>query len=139
MDVKEAEKIPHDAAGLAKFRLHRHNIQQNIRRISQRNEKRTIMTRKDDAQIKEKFRQRRSSQLLAMAVALMLIVLLAIIQKSPAFFGETDKNTIAGLQVIVIAAFIGFTAVNWRCPACRKYLAGGINSPACGKCGARLR
>ena len=108
-------------------------------KISQENEKRAIMTRKNDAQIREEFRQRRSSQLLSIAVSLLLIVLLTIIFKHPDFFGEIAKDAIFGLQLIVIAAFIGFTAVNWRCPLCRKYLGGNINRPACGKCGARLR
>ena len=97
------------------------------------------MARNDEAHIREEFRQRRRSQLLFIAAALLLIFLLAIMHKRPDFLGETAKDTIVGLELIVIAAFIGFTAVNWRCPACRKYLGGNINRSVCGKCGARLR
>jgi rRNA maturation endonuclease Nob1 len=40
---------------------------------------------------------------------------------------------------VVIIAFIGFSAFNWRCPSCKRYLGADINRHMCKKCGTRLR
>ena len=98
-----------------------------------------MMQHRDNARMRREFRKRQGIQFLSIAVALLLIVLLALVQKRPDLFGEISKKTIAGLQLIVIAAFIGVTLVNWRCPACRKYLGPDINRAQCKKCGFRLR
>jgi Zn finger protein HypA/HybF involved in hydrogenase expression len=65
--------------------------------------------------------------------------LLTVIHKRHDLFGQFSKHTILVLQVLVIAAFTGFSAANWRCPACNKYLGQDINRRMCRKCGARLR
>jgi hypothetical protein len=33
-----------------------------------------------------------------------------------------SKDTLVAAQLVVMSAFIGFTAMNWRCPSCNKYL-----------------
>jgi TctA family transporter len=95
--------------------------------------------KKDDAQIKKGFEILQSRQLVAIAVALLLVVSLTVVYKRQDLFGELSKNTIFALQLLVIAAFIGFSAFNWRCPSCKKYLGPDINRPICRKCGTRLR
>jgi hypothetical protein len=40
---------------------------------------------------------------------------------------------------VLIAAFICFSAFNWRCPLCKKYLGSNINRHICKHCGTRLR
>ena len=97
------------------------------------------MKEKDYTQIRKEFRQRQSSQLLSIAVSLLLILLLALVQKRPDLFGELPKDTVSGLQIIVISAFIAFSVFNWRCPACKKYLGPDINRHLCKKCGTRLQ
>ena len=87
----------------------------------------------------QEFGVRRERQLLAIGVALCLVVFLAMLHKSPTVLGEFSKNTLFGLQVIVIAAFIGFSSFNWRCPSCNKYLGHDMNRRVCRKCGSRLR
>ncbi len=90
-------------------------------------------------QIRREFRQRQSRQLRAIMVAVLIIVLLALVQKRSDLFGEIPAKMVSGLQVVVIGVFIGFTAFNWRCPACKKYLGPDIRRALCNKCGARLR
>ena len=85
------------------------------------------------------FGVRQTRQLRAIGVALFLVLFLAILHKRPTVLGEFSKNTIFGAQTIVIAAFIGFTSFNWRCPSCNKYLGNDINRHMCSKCGSRLR
>jgi heme A synthase len=93
---------------------------------------------KEEKQIIEDFRVRQSRQFLAIAVTLLLLVLLTLIYKRPNILGEFSKNTIFTAQLVVIAAFVGFSALNWRCPACNKYLGRDINRNICKKCGKRF-
>ncbi len=99
----------------------------------------TVMTqKKDDEQIRQQFYIRQSRQMIALAIALFIVLLAAALHKRP-LFGELSKDTLIGMQIAAIAAFLGFTAVNWKCPSCSKSLGSNINKQVCGKCGARLR
>jgi len=95
--------------------------------------------KKDDARTMQDFRLRQGRQFIAIATALLLIVFLALLHNRPDLFGQLPKNAIMGAQLLVIAAFIGFSSANWRCPSCKKYLGANINRRICGKCGTRLR
>ncbi len=97
------------------------------------------MSKKDGRQIMQDFGARLGRQLLAIGVALFLVLFLAVLYKRPTALGEFSRNTIFGVQIIVIAAFIGFSRVNWRCPSCNKYLGNNISRRVCRKCGSRLR
>lgn len=97
------------------------------------------MAKKERKKITNEFRERQSRQFLAIGVTLMLLVFLALVYKRPAFFGEFSKNTIFLLQSMLIAGFIGFSAYNWRCPSCKKYLGHNIYKSSCSKCGTRFR
>ena len=97
------------------------------------------MQRRDDQQIMREFGVRQSRQFLAIAVALILLLLLTLIYKRTDLFGTLSKDHIFAAQVVVIAAFIGFSAFNWRCPSCRKYLGTDIARRICRRCGTRLR
>jgi hypothetical protein len=81
---------------------------------------------------------RQSRQFTAIAVTLVILLLLTFIYKRSDFFGDL-KNSVFAAQAVVIAAFIGFSYVNWRCPSCNKYLGSNIHRQTCKKCGSRLR
>jgi hypothetical protein len=98
-----------------------------------------LIPKRDHNQIVENFRLRQGRQLLAIAVALLLIVLLAMIHHRSDLFGDLSKNTIFAMQAMVIAAFIGFSSANWRCPSCKKYLGSDIYKRGCRKCGTRFQ
>ncbi len=85
------------------------------------------------------FGLRLSRQFLAIAAALFLVLFLALLYKRPDLFGEFSKNTIFAAQIMLIVAFIGFSAFNWRCPSCKKYLGTNISRRICKQCGTRLR
>ena len=97
------------------------------------------MQKSDDKQITRDFWLRQGRQLFAIAAALFLVLFLSVIYKRHDLFGEYSKNTLFASQLMVIAAFIGFTAFNWRCPSCKKYLGRDINKRACRHCRTRLR
>ena len=93
---------------------------------------------KDRERLGREFRTRQTRQIIAIAAALFLILLSAVVYKRPDIFGELPKSTLFGAQAVVIAAFIGFAYVNWRCPSCSKYLGSDIHKRFCKKCGAIL-
>lgn len=97
------------------------------------------MEKKDRNRTMQDFRLRQNRQFIAIAAALFLVLLSAVIYRRPDLFGEFSKSTLFGAQVAIIAAFIGFTGFNWRCPSCTRYLGNDINRRICKKCGARLR
>jgi len=98
-----------------------------------------MLQERNHNEIIQDFRLRQGRQLLAIAVALLLIIFLALLYNRPDLFGQLPKNAIMTMQLIVIAAFIGFSSANWRCPACKKYLGADIYRHICRKCGTRLR
>jgi hypothetical protein len=97
------------------------------------------MQKNDDQHITREFWQRQGRQILALAAALFLVILLAVVYKRHDLFGEYSKDTLVAAQLVVMSAFIGFTAINWRCPSCNKYLGKDINKRACRHCKTRLR
>lgn len=97
------------------------------------------MHKNDEQQIKREFWLRQGRQLLAIAIALFLVLLMAVVYKRHDMFGEYSKNTLMAAQLVVIIAFIGFTAFNWKCPSCKKYLGQNIYKRTCRHCRSRLR
>jgi len=97
------------------------------------------MQKRANKQIMQDFGLRLSRQFLAIAATLFLLLFLVLLYKRPDLFGEFSKNTIFAAQIMLIVAFIGFSAFNWRCPSCKKYLGTNINRRICKQCGTRLR
>ena len=97
------------------------------------------MENNDDIQIKSEFWQRQGRQILAVAIALFLVIFIAVVYKRHDLFGEFSKSSLFAAQLVIIAAFIGFTAINWRCPSCKKYLGMDIHKRICRHCKTRLR
>ncbi len=94
--------------------------------------------KKDREQIMREFKMRQSRQIIAIAAALFLVLLSAVIHKRPDLFGAVPRNALFGAQIACIAAFLGFSAFNWRCPACGKFLGRDIHKQSCSRCGATL-
>ncbi len=97
------------------------------------------MQKREDTAIMKEFRRRQTRQILAVAVVLFLVLLAAVVRKRPDIFGEFSSASLFAAQAICIAAFIGFTAMNWRCPACGRHLGGNIDRRRCGRCGTKLQ
>ena len=94
--------------------------------------------KRDGKQIMKEFKVRQGRQLFAIAITLLLLIVLVLLYKRSDLFGEISRHSIFAAQAVIIAAFIGFSAVNWRCPACGKYLGADINRRLCRKCKTRL-
>jgi multisubunit Na+/H+ antiporter MnhB subunit len=98
-----------------------------------------MMKKREDTGITKEFRKRQTRQIIAVATALFLVLLAAVIHKRPDIFGAFSRGSLFAAQAAIISVFIGFTAVNWRCPSCNKHLGGDIDRRSCRKCGARLQ
>jgi hypothetical protein len=98
-----------------------------------------MMQERDNKRIMRDFGLRKSRQLLAIAATLVLLLFLVLLHKHPDLIGKFSKNTIFAAQIVLIAVFIGFSALNWRCPSCKKYLGNDISRRICKNCGTRLR
>ena len=85
------------------------------------------------------FRLCLNRQYLAISITLLLLIFLVLLYQRPDLFGEFSKNSIVIMQILIIAAFAAFSALNWRCPSCKKYLGPNIYRTACRHCGTRLR
>ena len=97
------------------------------------------MKKNDDRQIKRDFVKLQGRQIVAVAIALFMVILMAVVYKRNDLFGEYSSDSLIAAQFIVISAFIGFTASNWRCPACKKYLGKDIHKSVCRQCNTSLR
>jgi hypothetical protein len=95
------------------------------------------MSQNDGRHIMQDFEVLRARQIFAIVVALCLVLFLALLHRG--IRGEFSQDSLSGAQVVVVAAFIGFSGFNWRCPSCKKYLGNGMNRRVCRKCGSRLR
>jgi hypothetical protein len=95
--------------------------------------------KKDSNQVMKEFHVRQSRQIVAVAIALFLVLLCGVVYKRSDLFGAFSKGRLFGAQIACIAAYIGFTSFNWRCPACDRHLGHDLFRRRCKKCGARLR
>ncbi len=93
----------------------------------------------DPEKIIRTFHIRQNRQILEIAAALFLVLLTAVIYKRPDLFGALPKSLLFGIQAVLIGAFIGFSAINWRCPSCNKFLGRDVHQDVCRRCGARLK
>jgi len=86
------------------------------------------------------FARRRRHQLV-IALPVMVAIIAAILGDEPgagAVYGLPAVVWAPILAVVVASALI-FSFVNWRCPACNRYLGRGLNPKFCPKCGVQLR
>ncbi len=97
------------------------------------------MEQRNDEQIRQAFKVRRARQAVAIGAAILFMVLAAVLYRHPEPFGEVSKGMLVKAQVLIVLLFVNFTALNWRCPACRKHLGNDIGRSVCRRCGARLR
>lgn len=93
---------------------------------------------RDARQIMRDFRARQSRQFIAIGLTLFLLLFLTLLYTRSDIFGIFSKNTVFVTQALIIFAFICFSALNWRCPSCKKYLGSDIGRRICKHCGTRL-
>ncbi len=92
-------------------------------------------TEKQKAEFKVKFIQKRRYQVALFVPLVGTVFLLAF---SMRHVPDPDLQTLVlGTAGLVLAA-AAFSWLNWRCPACAKYLGIGLSPNHCPKCGVAL-
>ena len=103
-------------------------------------ENKTTQNAEQAAATREKYSERRRRQLIALVPAAIAISLLLWSDQHP---GESLAGlpgaAISAVSLVLILGMIGFSFINWRCPACGGYLGRTWNPSFCSKCGAALR
>ncbi len=97
------------------------------------------MKKKDSKDIMKDFEVRKSRQLIAIVLTIFIVLLCGVLYKRPVLYAHFPKEGLFGAQIVAIVAFASFSALNWRCPSCRKYLGGDVHRQTCKKCGVRLQ
>ncbi len=93
-------------------------------------------TEKQKAEFKVKFTQKRRYQV---ALSVPLVGAVFLLGFSMRHVADLDLQTLVlGTAGLVLAA-AAFSWLNWRCPACTKYLGKGLSPNHCPKCGVALR
>ena len=91
----------------------------------------------EEAQIGEQFQRRRIREVLALLVGLVAVVWAAEATYERPGGPLGSQVGLAALGVVL--ACLLFHVVNWRCPACRRYLgAFHWGMPSCRRCGTKL-
>jgi len=98
-----------------------------------------VLSEQQKEEIKQQFRARRRRQLWATLPLLALVALSFWTRAQPdAAIGGVPLAKLVPVAIVALAAFVVFTLVNWRCPACGSYLGKGIGPSFCRKCGVAL-
>lgn len=98
------------------------------------------MAREQQARsVSHEFKRRKTRQFYAVIAVVFLLIAVLWRLNQPGFpFGELSQGTVMAVEMAIIAAFVFFTAANWRCPACNRYLGRDISQRRCRKCGTPL-
>lgn len=88
-----------------------------------------------DDQIRAEFRKRRTIQfgLVALAVVALVLVLADV-----GLTGEGTASVLTAISAVVVVLVLVASLINWRCPACKRYLGRGFVPKFCRHCGASL-
>jgi hypothetical protein len=101
----------------------------------------TTYTEEQKAAFRTEYAARRKKQLfISIPLAVFMIgVLLVLDEKAKGpIFGVSPSIVVAVLAAVMVAGVV-FSLLNWRCPACRRYLGKHINPSFCHRCGVPLR
>src|SRR5687767_9013866 len=98
-------------------------------------------TEDQKARLRKEFAHRRKKQLfVSIPIAVFMIgVLIALDEKSKGPILGLSPSMVVTVFMVVMGAGLVFSLINWRCPACRRYLGKHINPSFCHRCGAPLR
>ncbi len=94
-------------------------------------------TAKQKAEFKTKFFQKRLYQIASTVPVVGAVVLLLLGDRYLADLDFPIQTIVLGTAGLVLAA-AAFSWLNWRCPACAKYLGFSLSPDCCPKCGVAL-
>ena len=88
----------------------------------------------------QEFSRRKTRQLLAVIPVIFAIVVFWIQQDNPrASIWGLPSALARSLAMTLMGGALVFSFLNWRCPACGRYLGKTLNPRFCSGCGVQLR
>lgn len=97
-------------------------------------------TPQQKAEFRAEFAVRRRRRWLGVAVILVAVVVMVLAGRRP---GGTvlgiGPATWQPIGIVVVLGAVIFSLINWRCPACGRYLGRTFNPAFCPRCGIALR
>ena len=98
-------------------------------------------TEDQKAEFRAEFAMRRRRQLFVSIplVIFMVGVMVALDEKAKAPVFGISPSVVIGIFAVVMVGGLVFSLLNWRCPACQRYLGKQINPSFCHRCGVPLR
>jgi hypothetical protein len=98
-----------------------------------------LMPENNEQQVIEQYKQRRTRQIAITVPGLLAILLLFWSTENPeTTFAGLQPSVITGIAIALLVATVVLSFLNWRCPACGKYLGRAFNPKFCSGCGAHL-
>lgn len=92
-----------------------------------------------ESELREQFSKRRFRQFLIAAAALAVLVgVISVDVKQRTTLGIDTTVVLIG-SIVVLFGLLALTLVNWRCPACGRYIGRTINPKFCSGCGFQFR
>ena len=93
---------------------------------------------RSNTEIIEEFKRKRTRQIMAVGPIILALIALFSVEGNPAGIFGLPPNTVLTISFALIISVLIFSLLNWRCPACNKYLGKAINPKFCAKCGVQL-
>ena len=93
---------------------------------------------KQKAQFKSKFIQKKQYQMALLVPVGGAVFMLLRAERYASELSLQPQVMALGTAALLLAA-AAFYWLNWRCPACKKYLGTGLNPSHCPKCRVELR
>jgi ribosomal protein S27AE len=98
-------------------------------------------TEEQKAAHRTEFALRRKRQLFVSIplVVVMLGVMVVLDDKTKASVWGLSPSVVVGIFAVLMGGGLVFSLLNWRCPACGRYLGKHISPSFCHRCGVPLR
>ena len=93
---------------------------------------------RSNAEIIAEFKRKRTRQIMAVGPIILAFIALLSVENNPTGIFGLAPSTILVAAFAVIISVLVFSLLNWRCPACNKYLGKAINPKFCSKFGTQL-
>ncbi|HEV7764479.1 MAG TPA: hypothetical protein VGQ76_05720 [Thermoanaerobaculia bacterium] len=92
-----------------------------------------------ESDLRQDFARRRTRQWLLVIPMVLAIIAIRAADTGEDFVYGLPSGVVIGIGFALLIGGIIFSLINWRCPACSKYLGKAINPTFCGKCGFKLK
>lgn len=96
-------------------------------------------TEEQKNEFKAQFAKKRRNQRILRVPTIAAIISVTLGERHVGQALGVSREIIRGAAFVVVLGYLVFSLINWRCPACGKYLRRGLSPNHCPHCGVALR